>query len=115
MEGLAGLQGARDAFYNDLDDEQAAQLVKSLLPHSMGVFDSSAPPPAWAEEDYAGKIEFMRCLADQARPPFLQDMFIANSGVEWNVKAIESSHSPFVSQPQNVVNVLNEVVSQLER
>ena len=115
MEGLAGLQGARDAFYNDLDNEQAAQLVKSLLPHSMRVFDSSAPPPAWAEEDYAGKIASMRCSADQALPLFLQDMFIGNSGVEWDVKAIESSHSPFVSHPQNVVNVLNEMVSQLER
>ena len=114
MEGLAGLQGARDAFFNDLDDEQAAPLVKSLLPHSMRVFDSSAPTPAWAEEDYAGKIAFIRCSADQAVPPLAQDKFIENSGVEWNVRAIESAHSPYISQPQNVVNVLSEVVSQFQ-
>ena len=81
----------------------------------MRVFDSSASSPTWAEEDYAGKIAFMRCSADQALPSFLQDMFIGNSGVEWNVKTVESSHSSFVSQPQNVVNVLSEVVSQFQR
>jgi len=87
-------------------------LVKSLLPHSMRVFDSSAPPPAWADEDFAGKIAFIRCTADQALPLFLQNMFMENSGVKWNVREIESSHSPFISQPQKVVELLSELASQ---
>lgn len=78
----------------------------------MRVFDSSAPAPAWADDDYAGKIAFIRCTADQALPLFLQDMFVKNSGVEWSVRELESSHSPFISQPQKVVEVLNELVTQ---
>lgn len=105
-------QGVKDVFFNDIDDEQAARLGKSLLPHSMRVFDSGTPAPAWAEDDYAGKIAFIRCTADQALPLFLQNMFMENSGVEWIVREIESSHSPYISQPQKVVEVLNELVTQ---
>jgi len=73
----------------------------------MRVFDSSSPLPAWVFEGYAAKIAFIRCTADHALPLFLQNMIIENSGVKWNVKEIESSHSPFINQLQKVVEVLN--------
>lgn len=87
-------------------------MAKELLPHSMRVFDSSAPPPAWADEEFANKLAFIRCTADRALPSFLQDMFVQNSGVSWNVRDIDSSHSPTISRPEELVELLSEMVAK---
>lgn len=78
----------------------------------MRAFDSPAPPMGWADPDFAGKIAFIRCMKDQALPPFLQDMFMEKSGVEWKVKDIETSHSAYASQPEELANTLGELAQQ---
>ncbi len=78
----------------------------------MHAFDSPAPPAAWADPNFAGKIAFIRCMQDQALPPFLQDMFMEKSGVEWKMKDIESSHSPFASKPEELVTMLADFAQQ---
>ena len=72
------IKGARDVLFNDLDENEAERLTKLLRPTSMHAFDSPAPPAAWADPDFAGKIAFIRCMKDQALPPFLQDMFLCH-------------------------------------
>ena len=81
----------------------------------MFAFDSPAPPMAWAEPEFADKLEFVRCMQDQALPPFQQDMFMEKSGVEWKVKDIEASHSPFASKPEELVKFLVEFAQQLDQ
>ena len=78
----------------------------------MHAFDSPAPPMAWADPEFIGKIAFIRCMKDQALPPFLQDMFMEKSGVEWKVKDIEASHSAYASKPGEVANILGELAHQ---
>lgn len=51
-------------------------------------------------------------MQDQALPPFLQDMFMEKSGVEWKVKNIEASHSPFASKPEELVKILVDSAQQ---
>ena len=109
---LCTIKGARDVLFNDLDEIETERLTKLLRPTSMHAFDSPAPPAAWADPDFAGKIAFIRCMQDQALPPFLQDMFMEKSGVEWKVKDIESSHSPFVSKPEDLVTMLADFAQQ---
>ena len=74
----------------------------------MRAFNSPAPPAAWKEPEFAGKLTFVRCMRDQALPPFLQDIFMERSGVEWKVKDIETSHSPFASKAEELVEILVE-------
>ena len=81
----------------------------------MHAFDSPAPPAAWMEPEFTGKLVFIRCMQDQALPPFLQDMFIEKSGVEWKVEDIESSHSPFASKPEELVKILVESAQQFSQ
>lgn len=100
--------------FNDLDDTEAERLVHLLRPTSMRAFDSNAPLAAWAEPEFAGNIAFLRCMQDQALPPFLQDTFMQKSGVEWKVKDIEASHSPFASKPEETVKILEEFVKELD-
>ena len=78
----------------------------------MRAFDSPAPPMGWADPDFTGKIAFIRCMKDQALPPFLQDMFVEKSGVEWKVKDIMTSHSAHASQPEELANILGELAQQ---
>ena len=81
----------------------------------MLALDSPAPPAAWAEPEFAGKLVFIRCMQDQALPPFLQDMFVEKSGVEWKVKDIDTSHSPFASKPEELVKILVDVAEQFNK
>ena len=78
----------------------------------MRAFDSPAPPMGWADPEFKGKIAFIRCMKDQALPPFLQDMFMEKSGVEWKVKDIEASHSAYASEPEELANTLGELAQQ---
>lgn len=78
----------------------------------MHAFDSPAPRAAWKEPEFAGKLTFIRCMQDHALPPFLQDMFMEKSGVEWKVKDIEASHSPFASKPEELVKIIVDSAQQ---
>lgn len=74
----------------------------------MYAFESPAPSAVWTEPEFVGKLAFLRCKQDQAIPLFLQDMFVQRSGVEWMVKDIEAGHSPWASQPKEVMKSLEE-------
>ena len=89
-----------------MDPGVADGLARSLLPHAVKAFESPAPAPAWAEEAFAHNLAFLRCTQDAALPTFVQDMFLQRSGVEWVVKDIQSSHSPYASRPQEVTDTL---------
>ena len=64
---------------------------------------------AWADPDFSGKIAFIRCTKDQALPAFLQDKFMEKSQVEWQVRDIEASHSPYASKAEELAVVLGEL------
>lgn len=106
--GLCKVLNSKSVLFNDVlvPAALASSLEASLLPHAIRAFESPAPPPAWAQPDFAGKLAFLRCSLDQALPPFLQDMFVEKSGVEWAVKELECGHSPWASRPVEVVKAL---------
>ena len=81
----------------------------------MHAFDSPALPTAWSEPEFAGKLAYVRCMEDHALPPFIQDMFIEKSGVDWKVKDIEASHSPFASKPEELVKILADFAQQFDQ
>lgn len=65
-----------------------------------------APAPAWADPAFAGRIAFLKCSEDAALPPFLQDLFINKSGVEWLVSEVKAGHSPWASMPEEVARII---------
>ena len=68
--------------FNDLEDDEAKELVKFPSADLHVRIRITGPPPAWAEPEFAGTLGFKRCMQDQALPPFLQDKFIEESGVK---------------------------------
>lgn len=111
-EHLCSIQNPKEVLFSDVDPAKASELSKALLPHAMLAFESPSPPPAWADPASKGKIAFVRCAKDQALPLFVQDGFIERSGVEWIVRDLDASHSPFASQPQNIVKIVTELAEK---
>ena len=62
----------------------------------------------YANKDFNDRRLYIHTERDQALPPFVQDMFVGNSGCEWEVKRIATSHSPFLSDPTSIVEIVKE-------
>lgn len=60
----------------------------------------------YGEKYYDSRRVYLHTLNDQALPPFAQDAFVADSGVEWKVQKLDTSHSPFLSEPAQLAEVI---------
>lgn len=91
--------------YNDTDPKMEPQLEAAMIPHALAAFETPATAPAWAESAFDGRRAYIRTLGDQCNPPFLQDLWLKKSRVEWEDAAIETSHCPFVSNMEETATV----------
>lgn len=72
----------------------------------MSALTSPSPPPAWPDSVHNGRRAYIRTLEDKTIPSIAQEMMIKYSGVKWVVKVLNTSHSPFLSQPKQLFNDL---------
>lgn len=94
------------AFYHDVPEPRASQAAAALLPHSLQVFTWKSTPPAWADPVYAGRRVYIRCMQDFAAPLAWQDNMLEETGVDWDIRDMESSHSPFLSRPEELAAIV---------
>jgi hypothetical protein len=47
-------------------------------------------------------------------PLYFQERMVRDSGVEWNLKELETSHSPQLSQPQELTAHIFDIISSFE-
>ncbi|MDT0234841.1 alpha/beta fold hydrolase [Curtobacterium sp. BRB10] len=100
-------EGARDFFFHDCDDETARWAFDRLTPERFGeegVLPISVPR-FWAAEL---PRSFIRCAEDRSQPRWLSDQVADRLGVEPLV--IEGSHSPFLSRPAELAELLVHAV-----
>ena len=91
----------RDRFYNDLDDQTAAYWVSRLRPQSVGAFRSKTSYAAWR---YIPST-YLICEKDNAVVLAMQEVFAKRCMAD-TVERCDSSHSPFLSRPEYVVDVI---------
>ena len=103
--GLAVIEPAMQILYADADPALAPTLEAAMIPTALAAFETPAPAPAWKEDAFNGRRAYIRTLDDQCNPLFLQDIWIKKSGVEWDTVDLKSSHCPFISRPQDLVDV----------
>lgn len=105
----AYVQQMQDTFYGDVDASTRRAATNLLTP------DVPISPEAKIHVTTTGwgavPRTYLRCDNDKAIPPACQDLMIAQADAfspsnKTNVVPINSSHSPFFSQPQAVVNAL---------
>jgi len=103
---------AKAAFYADVSDEQFAAVAHLMTPDEpAAVFGASASVTAarWGQLPRT----YIRCTADQAIPIAAQDQFIAEANAltprnRYTVRTLHTSHSPFISAPDELAKLLAE-------
>lgn len=103
-ERTVGDEHLVELFYGDCDDADVALARRSLRP--MPVAPPTLPPyrPAWREVPST----YVVCEGDGAIPPAAQRMMAERAGA---VRSWDTSHSPFFSRPELVVDLLLELAA----
>ncbi|KAL7951827.1 alpha/beta-hydrolase [Trichoderma barbatum] len=114
-EGLVYTLSQVDTFYHDCSSELASSIVATLKPHSVEAIKTAPSAVRWQDKVYDGRRAYIRCLQDKALPVEIQDHFIARTEVEWLVKTVDSSHSPFLSMPAKLTGVLQEIIEEFAK
>lgn len=91
-----------EIFYHDVDEEIKKGAVSRLQHQSAQVFRDEATYQAW--EDIESMYFF--CDDDRALLPFIQKQMAPMFGANAITWATKGSHSPFLAEPDNVVEGL---------
>lgn len=97
-------------FYHDVEPSIAADAVSKILPHAYSSITTPLPAPAWAEKAFDGKRAYIKTSLDSCVPPFAQDLMCDHSGVEWDVRTMDTAHSPFLVQPENLRDMVLNIM-----
>jgi pimeloyl-ACP methyl ester carboxylesterase len=92
-------ESVREIFYHDCSDDDLAFAQARLSPQSTQSFADILEGAAWRDLPST----YVVCTDDHTVPPPLQRMNAARTG---DAVEMDTSHSPFFSQPQLVVDVL---------
>lgn len=101
-------EGARTLFYNDCSDEVANWAASRLGPHCMASLSQTPDAVAWRHRPSTYAV----CALDNIVHPDLQRILArrADHVVEW-----PTGHSPFLSRPDLVADLLVEVATGGEK
>lgn len=100
----------KKTFYADVPEPLATEAANQIYGHSIVSFNSASGPVYYADEAYDGHRVYIHTEQDQALPPFAQDLFVANSGTQWDVRKLNTSHTPFLSQPTALAKLVQDIV-----
>lgn len=102
----------QQTFYNDCEEEVANSMDTILRIQSVRSLMDKVEVAGWKDEAYNGRRAYIRCLQDNAISIEVQDALIQASGVEWTLKTLNASHSPFLSMPKDLAQVVSEIHEQ---
>lgn len=97
-------------FYSDVPEPLATEVAKQVGGQSLKSFSTASGKVYYGETMYDGRRAYIRTSEDQAVPPIAQDAFVAASGVAWDVKRLQASHSPFLSQPEELATLVSSLI-----
>ena len=99
----------RESFYGDLTDDQFAEALTHLHPDEPA---QVAGVPSSITADRFGRVarHYIRCGNDRAIPAGAQDFLVASTdaaiGGKTTVHRMDTSHSPFYSDPSGLAKIL---------
>lgn len=109
-EDPAYLAAARSAFYGDLTDAQFVTAIERLTHCDEPAQVAGVPSPITAERFGTVPRHYVRCTGDRAILAAGQDWMIAETdaaiGSRTTVHTMDTSHSPFYSDPVGLADVL---------
>ncbi|KAK2865367.1 hypothetical protein FQN49_003643 [Arthroderma sp. PD_2] len=112
--GQLTVENPTDVFYHDVPSDLATKAVSELKQQAKAAFTSPSSSPAWQEEFYnGGRRGYIRTTQDHCVPAAIQSMMLDKSGVDWNIKEMESSHSPYLSRPQELTETIVGMITAI--
>jgi pimeloyl-ACP methyl ester carboxylesterase len=95
---------AKDVFYGDCSEEDVRRAIERLIPQALGPFVT----PVGVSEENFGRVRrtYIECLQDRAIGPATQRRMYTELPCE-KVVSMETSHSPFLSAPEELVGHLD--------
>ena len=100
-------QLATEALYADVEHGLASAAVAELVPSTLRTLEQPANEPAWTTTP----SRYVICTKDQALSPNRQREMAERIGT--STLELDTSHSPFLSQPEAVADLIEEVLNQL--
>lgn len=110
--GQLDVENPAQVFYHDVPSDKVPTAIKNLELHSQAALSTPSPPSAWGDGEFDGRRAYIRALDDHSISPTAQEMMVKHSGVEWKVKEMNTSHSPFLSKPEELAKVIRDIISQ---
>jgi pimeloyl-ACP methyl ester carboxylesterase len=92
-----------EIFFNDVSEDATRAAVEQLAPHRMAAFTAPVSAVAWRDVP----TTYVICDRDNAIPVPAQEMLAGRAD---NVTRLDTSHSPFLSQPDAVVGIIRGVL-----
>ena len=89
----------KTTFYADVAEPLAITAADLLRSQSLLSFNTSSAQTYYGIAAYDNRRIYLHTSRDQALPPFAQDAFVVGSGAVWKVLKLDTSHSPFLSEP----------------
>ena len=98
-------------YYNDVSAEDAQPALDMLVPMAHSAMTTRTEYAGW--KDYGIPCTYIKCLKDTAVVSRMWDEYLArakDAGVEMDVEEMDTSHSPFWSDPDALFEVLKRVI-----
>ena len=96
-------------FYNDLPKPEQDKWVAELRPQLAKA--QLTPISNAAYQHYP--VTYLFCENDQALPVEVQRMMVESNGPHFDTETCTSGHSPFLSMPERVLEVVQKVVQKV--
>lgn len=111
-DGTAVVKNAADAFYNDvLPRSYAEELARDNFSHNIMVVGGDVEGVPWMDLEST----YVVCEKDEALLVNLQRSMVKDAqeaGGKVGVVTLESGHCPFLSQPDEVVRIVEKVTAK---
>lgn len=100
--GLAKALTPIQTFYTDVPEHVATKASLDVLDQSLAIFHAPSGPICYGTKHFDRRRVYIHTSQDETLPPFVQDLYVEKSDVEWVVRKIDAAHSPFLSQPERL-------------
>jgi len=90
----------------------ASEVAKQVGGQSLKSLSTASGKVYYGDTAYDGRRAYIHTSEDNALPPSAQDAFVAASGVAWDVKRLQTGHSPFLSQPEELAALVSRLADE---
>lgn len=114
INGVLRVNSAIETFYHDAPPAVQTHAAELIGTQSMMTMLTPSAQPAWATNEYDGRLVYIKCMDDRVLSPEVQEMMLVICGAKDKVRIVEimSSHSPWLSVPDTFEGILDGLAKE---